>query len=295
MTKQDLSSRSVTIRAENLSKLYGDFAALHSVSFSVRQGTVAAFLGPQRRRQVDHDEDPDRLPRRRPRARARCWASTPATRSSASRWPGASGTCPRTARCTRDMTPRETLEFVAQIRGLGGTTSRRDRAGRRAVRDRRRDEQAGRQALEGLPPARRHGPGAAARPRGADPRRADLGPRPAADPRGPLADPRARPEQDDPALDPHPARSRPSPARSSSSARAASPSPARSTSCARAPPSNSASMRSWTARRRRRPDAILERWSSARCSARSCAASSATRPATCSSRCSSSPRRRRRS
>ena len=46
MTKQDLSSRSVTIRAENLSKIYGDFAALHSVSFSVRQGTVAAFLGP---------------------------------------------------------------------------------------------------------------------------------------------------------------------------------------------------------------------------------------------------------
>ena len=46
MTKQDLSSRSVTIRAENLSKIYGDFAALHSVSFEVRRGTVAAFLGP---------------------------------------------------------------------------------------------------------------------------------------------------------------------------------------------------------------------------------------------------------
>lgn len=38
--------RRVTITADKLTKVYGDFAALHEVSFEVRQGTVAAFLGP---------------------------------------------------------------------------------------------------------------------------------------------------------------------------------------------------------------------------------------------------------
>ncbi|MCY1006296.1 hypothetical protein OV079_12135 [Nannocystis pusilla] len=36
-TPESNSSRSVTIRAENLSKIYGDFAALHSVTFEVRR------------------------------------------------------------------------------------------------------------------------------------------------------------------------------------------------------------------------------------------------------------------
>ena len=34
------------IEVENLTKLYGDFRALDSVSFSVAQGEVLAFLGP---------------------------------------------------------------------------------------------------------------------------------------------------------------------------------------------------------------------------------------------------------
>jgi ABC-2 type transport system ATP-binding protein len=36
----------ITIRAEQLKKVYGEFAALHEVTFEVRRGTVAAFLGP---------------------------------------------------------------------------------------------------------------------------------------------------------------------------------------------------------------------------------------------------------
>ena len=44
MTDKD-SPRPVTIRAENISKSFGEFAALANVSFEVRQGTVAAFLG----------------------------------------------------------------------------------------------------------------------------------------------------------------------------------------------------------------------------------------------------------
>jgi ABC-2 type transport system ATP-binding protein len=38
--------RSAMIEADNLSKFYGDFAACRDVTFTVRQGEVAAFLGP---------------------------------------------------------------------------------------------------------------------------------------------------------------------------------------------------------------------------------------------------------
>ncbi|MBC8073685.1 MAG: ATP-binding cassette domain-containing protein [Deltaproteobacteria bacterium] len=44
MTEKD-TSRPVTIRAEHISKSFGEFAALSNVSFEVRRGTVAAFLG----------------------------------------------------------------------------------------------------------------------------------------------------------------------------------------------------------------------------------------------------------
>jgi ABC-2 type transport system ATP-binding protein len=40
------SARPVTIRAQKVSKHYGEFAALQEVSFEVKRGTVAAFLGP---------------------------------------------------------------------------------------------------------------------------------------------------------------------------------------------------------------------------------------------------------
>jgi ABC-2 type transport system ATP-binding protein len=45
MTEADSATRPVTIRAEKISKSFGDFAALTEVSFQVRKGTVAAFLG----------------------------------------------------------------------------------------------------------------------------------------------------------------------------------------------------------------------------------------------------------
>jgi ABC-2 type transport system ATP-binding protein len=38
--------RAAMIEADNLSKFYGDFAACRDVTFTVRQGEVAAFLGP---------------------------------------------------------------------------------------------------------------------------------------------------------------------------------------------------------------------------------------------------------
>src|SRR5262245_58283014 len=46
MGSDEQKARPVTIRAKEISKRYGDFAALSKVSFEVRMGTVAAFLGP---------------------------------------------------------------------------------------------------------------------------------------------------------------------------------------------------------------------------------------------------------
>jgi ABC-2 type transport system ATP-binding protein len=40
------TSAPVTIRANAISKVYGDFVAVQDLSFEVRKGTVAAFLGP---------------------------------------------------------------------------------------------------------------------------------------------------------------------------------------------------------------------------------------------------------
>jgi ABC-2 type transport system ATP-binding protein len=46
MGSEEEETRPVTIRADEISKRYGEFAALTKVSFEVRMGTVAAFLGP---------------------------------------------------------------------------------------------------------------------------------------------------------------------------------------------------------------------------------------------------------
>jgi ABC-2 type transport system ATP-binding protein len=45
-TNEAASSPPTTIAAQNVSKVFGEFAALQDVSFTVKKGTVAAFLGP---------------------------------------------------------------------------------------------------------------------------------------------------------------------------------------------------------------------------------------------------------
>jgi ABC-2 type transport system ATP-binding protein len=121
MMKQDLSSRSVTIRAENLSKIYGDFAALHSVSFSVRQGTVAGFLGPNGAgKSTTMKILTGYLAPTTGRAEVLGLdPSDPEQRITLAR---RLGYLPENGPLYADMTPRETLEFVAQIRGLGTGT-----------------------------------------------------------------------------------------------------------------------------------------------------------------------------
>ncbi|MFV2070944.1 MAG: ABC transporter ATP-binding protein [Pirellulales bacterium] len=106
------------IEADGLSKFYGDFAAVRDVTFTIRQGEVAAFLGPNGAgksttmklltgylspstgvaRIADHDMATDRL-------------------AAAVRL----GYLPENGPLYPDMTPRGLLEFFASARGMNGS------------------------------------------------------------------------------------------------------------------------------------------------------------------------------
>jgi ABC-2 type transport system ATP-binding protein len=120
-------NRSVTIRAENLSKIYGDFAALHSVSFTVRQGTVAAFLGPNGAGKSTTMKiltgylAPTS-------GRAQLLGLDPTHPEQRIELAQRLGYLPENGPLYGDMTPRETLEFFGKVRGLrGGLQSAIDR------------------------------------------------------------------------------------------------------------------------------------------------------------------------
>ena len=109
------SSGATMIEAVGLSKFYGDFAAVHDVTFAIPQGQVVAFLGPNGAgksttmklltgylapsegvaRICGHDMATDRLA-----ASARL------------------GYLPENGPLYGDMTPRQLLEFFADARGL---------------------------------------------------------------------------------------------------------------------------------------------------------------------------------
>lgn len=119
MTTQDsTTSRSVTIRAESLSKIYGDFAALHSVTFQVRQGTVAAFLGPNGAGKSTTMKiltgylAPTS-------GRAEVFGLDPTHPEQRIELAQRLGYLPENGPLYGDMTPRETLEFFGRARGLG--------------------------------------------------------------------------------------------------------------------------------------------------------------------------------
>ncbi|MBK8720475.1 MAG: ATP-binding cassette domain-containing protein [Deltaproteobacteria bacterium] len=126
MSESD-SVRPVTIRAESISKSYGGFAALSQVSFEVRKGTVAAFLGVNgagksttmriltgylaptsgRARVLDHD--PTNHEARLELARRL-------------------GYLPESGPLYRDMTPAESLQFFVDLRGISDGARAIDRA-----------------------------------------------------------------------------------------------------------------------------------------------------------------------
>jgi ABC-2 type transport system ATP-binding protein len=116
----DVSSPAM-IEAVNLSKYYGEFAAIENVSFTVRKGEVVSFLGPNgagksttmklltgylapsagQARIAGHDMNTDRL-------------------EGAKRL----GYLPENGPLYPDMTPRELLTFFADARGLSGDYKR---------------------------------------------------------------------------------------------------------------------------------------------------------------------------
>ncbi len=119
------SDRPVTIRADRLSKIYGQFAALHDVSFEVRKGTVAAFLGPNgagkstTMKILTGFSSPTS-------GRAEVLGIDPSDADTRIELARRLGYLPESGPLYRDMTPQESLEFVASIRKLDGSAKRID-------------------------------------------------------------------------------------------------------------------------------------------------------------------------
>lgn len=117
MSSNDDASRPVTIRAEGLSKVYGDFVALHDVSFSVRKGTIAAFLGPNGAGKSTTMKILTGY--LAPTAgRARMLGLDPGQPEQRHELAQKLGYLPENGPLYADMTPHELFEFVGQIRGV---------------------------------------------------------------------------------------------------------------------------------------------------------------------------------
>ena len=115
--------RPVTIKAEAISKFYGDFAALRDVSFEVRKGTVAAFLGPNGAGKSTTMKiltgylAPTR-------GRARMLDLDPTDHNQRIDLARRLGYLPEAGPLYRDMTPAESLKFFADLRQIDGATGR---------------------------------------------------------------------------------------------------------------------------------------------------------------------------
>ncbi len=110
--------RPITIRAEKLSKVYGEFVALHDVSFEVRKGTVAAFLGPNGAGKSTTMKiltgylAPSS-------GSARVLGLDPTDGEQRLKLAPRLGYLPENGPLYQDLTPHETFEFIGQIRRLG--------------------------------------------------------------------------------------------------------------------------------------------------------------------------------
>jgi ABC-2 type transport system ATP-binding protein len=117
--------RPVTISVEEISKFYGQFAALSQVTFSVRKGTVAAFLGPNgagkstTMRILTGFLAPTR-------GRASVLGLDPTHPEQRRQLAQKLGYLPESGPLYRDMTPYESLGFFADVRSLDRPTRRID-------------------------------------------------------------------------------------------------------------------------------------------------------------------------
>jgi ABC-2 type transport system ATP-binding protein len=105
------------IRAEGLSKFYGDFTAIQNISFSVPAGSVTAFLGPNG---AGKSTTMKILTGFLAPSAGRAWIAghdMDAERLEASR---VLGYLPENGPLYPDMTPATYLRFSGEVRGLGG-------------------------------------------------------------------------------------------------------------------------------------------------------------------------------
>ena len=125
MSESD-SARPVTIRTETISKSYGDFAALSEVSFQVRKGTVAAFLGVNgagkstTMRILTGYLSPSG-------GRASVLGFDPTDHVQRIELARKLGYLPESGPLYRDMTPAESLQFFVELRKLDGGAKAIDR------------------------------------------------------------------------------------------------------------------------------------------------------------------------
>jgi ABC-2 type transport system ATP-binding protein len=105
------------IETRQLTKRYGDLTAVDNISFKGGDRSGPWFPRAERRRQVDDDEDDRRLPRAEFRQRQRLRFDVGAQALEAKR---VVGYLPEGAPSYGEMTPRQFLGFIADMRGLTG-------------------------------------------------------------------------------------------------------------------------------------------------------------------------------
>jgi ABC-2 type transport system ATP-binding protein len=116
---QDTPSNEVTISAEGIAKIYGDFVALHDLSFSVERGRVVAFLGPNGAGKSTTMKiltgylAPTR-------GQVRILGLDPTDQGQRRELARRLGYLPEAGPLYPDMTPHEMLTFCGEIRGLDG-------------------------------------------------------------------------------------------------------------------------------------------------------------------------------
>ena len=167
------------IEVQHVTKRYGRVTAVDDVSFRVERGEILGFLGPNGAGKTTTMRI---LTGYMPATEGRATVAGFDIFAHPIEAKRRTGYLPETPPLYPDMTVREYLDFVARIKGVpavGAQAARHDRHGT----DPRRGHggPALREALQGLPSARRPGAGAHPQSGRPDPRRADRRPRPEAD------------------------------------------------------------------------------------------------------------------
>ena len=203
------------IEVQHLTKRYGRVTAVDDVSFRVEPGEILGFLGPNGAGKTTTMRI---LTGYMPASEGRATVAGYDVFTHPIEAKRRTGYLPETPPLYPDMTVREYLDFVARIKGVpsGERKSRVDTVMKRTHVD-DMAARALRQALEGLPAARRARAGDHPQPRGPDPRRAHGGPRSEADHRDARPDPQPGRRPHDRAQHAHPPGGRRRPASASSS------------------------------------------------------------------------------